>query len=194
MNRFPNYNRATNAAYEILKKYAGPYPQIDIMGIIFCKFPNIKTHTYSEMSKKFNIPFYSFAPSEHGFSYYNHVAQKGNIFYNDTKDECIIRFTLAHELGHIVLGHVSSNDVDDKEANCFARNLLAPVPIRDEYRLQSINEICNCFDISEPAAGVVLRMNSNDHYYISRENYNDVNDRAYCYITGYTLSELYGYY
>ena len=52
-----------------------------------------------------------------------------------------IRFTLAHELGHIILGHLkelglevmqrlwvekSLYDVMEDEANCFARNLLCP--------------------------------------------------------------------
>lgn len=32
-----------------------------------------------------------------------------------------------------------------------------------------------------------------DMYYISNDLYNNINDKIYCYMTGYTLSELYGY-
>ena len=54
-----------------------------------------------------------------------------------------IRFTIAHELGHIVLGHLQEigpgmpgklpedhalYEVMEVEANCFARNLLCPAP------------------------------------------------------------------
>jgi len=36
------------------------------------------------------------------------------------------RFTLAHELGHYTLRHRRDGEKEEQEANCFARNLLAP--------------------------------------------------------------------
>ena len=62
------------------------------------------------------------------------------IIYNDSKPENRIRFTIAHEFGHIVLGHLceTKNEVGrdglpdteyfeyENEANTFASNLLAP--------------------------------------------------------------------
>lgn len=36
------------------------------------------------------------------------------------------RFTLAHELGHYALRHWRKTEAEEREADCFARNLLAP--------------------------------------------------------------------
>lgn len=44
MSKTPDYGKATNAAYNILKDYVGPFPQIDIIGIVK-SLPNISVHT-----------------------------------------------------------------------------------------------------------------------------------------------------
>ena len=48
------------------------------------------------------------------------------IVYNDAHSPARQRFTLAHELGHIVLGHREDSPDNDALADCFARNLLTP--------------------------------------------------------------------
>ena len=53
MSDFPNYKKATNAAYKVLQNYEGPYPKIDIFKI-FSKFDKIKLFTYSELAKIYN--------------------------------------------------------------------------------------------------------------------------------------------
>lgn len=40
-----------------------------------------------------------------------------------------LRFSLAHELGHIVLGHQRSGWREEAEANCYASHLLFPRPV-----------------------------------------------------------------
>jgi len=45
-----------------------------------------------------------------------------------------LNFTLAHELGHIVLSHQGGDPADEAEANCFAQHLLCPAPVL--HRLQ----------------------------------------------------------
>ncbi|MBQ8074896.1 MAG: ImmA/IrrE family metallo-endopeptidase [Oscillospiraceae bacterium] len=66
------------------------------------------------------------------------------ILYNEKRTPPLrIRFSIAHELGHILLGHHAEEDrealsgendarelyeVQEEEANCFARNLLCPAP------------------------------------------------------------------
>lgn len=47
------------------------------------------------------------------------------IFFNNDMPWCRIRFSLAHELGHIVLNHVQRKGIED-EANAFASALLMP--------------------------------------------------------------------
>lgn len=196
MNSLPNYNSATNAAYEVLKKYAGPYPQIDIMGIIISHFPNVSIHTYTETAKNFKMTISDFldtVTSEHGYTLYKPAKQQWIICYNDTKCERTIRFTLAHELGHVVLKHQDDDIISRCEADCFARNVLCPVPLRDGFNLSTKEDYCECFNISEPMAEITLDLNKNDNYYITKDNYNYINDKAFCFFSGYTLAELYGY-
>lgn len=38
-----------------------------------------------------------------------------------------LNFTLAHELGHILLKHMGDTRAEEEEANCFAGHLLCPV-------------------------------------------------------------------
>lgn len=196
MIKIPDYRCATNAAYEILQKYDSCFPQIDIFGIIM-SYPNVKVHTYSEAAGMIGLSVYDFAhnvaSSEHGFTIYDKNSGHALVFFNDIKSEHTIRFTLAHELGHLVLRHKKDGSVEDREANCFARNLLCPVPLRDELGLKSLDDYCNAFDVSERMARVVIDRTPSDAYYITKSNYNNVNDLAYCYFTGCTLAELYGY-
>ena len=192
----PDYNKATNAAYEELQDYDGKYPQIDIFYLLQ-NHPKIKLHTFTEIASRLGITVEEFvaelSESDMGYTVYDRVKERWLIYYNDTKCDTTIRFTIAHELGHIALKHTEDNSITDREANCFARNLLCPVPIRDELDLKTLEDFCSAFGISDRMAKVVMEMNSSDSYYISGYNYGAVNDKAYCYFTGYTLEELYGY-
>ena len=65
-----------------------------------------------------------------------------NIYYNDSSLEARIRFTLMHELGHVLLGHHQTLNTDtitgkeddpeyraaDAQADQFSINILAPAP------------------------------------------------------------------
>lgn len=73
------------------------------------------------------------------------------------------RFTVAHELGHILLGHVgkyelvnreiSPNDNPiEQEANVFASRLLAPACVLWGLKVQRADEISQLCDISPIAA------------------------------------------
>lgn len=190
MSKTPDYSKATNAAYNTLRKYVGPFPQIDILGIV-TMLPNISIHTYSEVAKKVGITYYEFlqiAPSEYGFAILDKPKNEGIILYNGFKDECTIRFTLAHELGHIVLGHTEDDDIARCEADCFARNILCPVPVRVGLNLSTVTDYCECFNISEPMATATINLNNSDNFYISKYHYNTIGDNAACYITGFSLA------
>lgn len=75
------------------------------------------------------------------------------------------RFTVAHELGHILLGHVGKYQLVNREpsphddpveqaANIFAARLLAPACVLWGCRVDSAAEIAALCDISATAAGV----------------------------------------
>lgn len=74
-----------------------------------------------------------------------------------------LRFTVAHELGHIVLGHVGKYDLVNREpspndnpieqeANVFASRILAPACVLWGLRVSSAKEISDLCDISLSAA------------------------------------------
>lgn len=82
------------------------------------------------------------------------------IIYADEQSPQRCRFTIAHELGHIFLGHLFTEDgngfliTDDAEhsANVFARDLLAPACVLHELHALTAAAIAVLCDISLEAA------------------------------------------
>jgi Zn-dependent peptidase ImmA (M78 family) len=73
------------------------------------------------------------------------------------------RFTVAHELGHILLGHAGKYELVNREpsandnpieqaANVFASRLLAPACVLWGCGIQMAGQIANMCDISQIAA------------------------------------------
>lgn len=185
INVLPDYKKATNLAYEVLQKYNGVYPQIDILAIAH-NYPQVKLHTFSEFASRLGITVADFtnehSESDTGFTVYDTLNQRWLMFYNDTKCETTIRFTIAHELGHIVLKHTEDTLIADKEANCFARNVLCPVPIRCELELLTQDDYCLAFNISDAMAQVVISLNHNDIYYITKNSYDTISTRMHSFL------------
>lgn len=70
------------------------------------------------------------------------------------------RFTIAHELGHILLHHFNSNlsnEYIEKEANMFAIRLLAPTCIIKELNINTVDQLAKTFNISAEAANYRLK-------------------------------------
>ena len=87
------------------------------------------------------------------------------IFYDDRNPPYRIRFTIGHELGHILLGHPMikgtgctfthrnreqdpQDDPFEVEANVFARDVLAPACVLWGLQLHTAVEIAQVCDIS----------------------------------------------
>lgn len=97
------------------------------------------------------------------------------IFYDESKLPERTRFTLAHELGHIILGsgfkqtqtgmlittrnsEPSENDSpEETEANMFAARLLAPSCVLHELKLFTAEDIMKYCDITKTAANFRLK-------------------------------------
>ncbi len=188
MSSTPDYSTATNKAYEILSRVYPFRLETDIFQIVN-SFPNIVVHTYTELAQKFRMSFgevLESVSSEYGFTIRSRRTGKSEIYYNDRKGIYTIKFTLAHELGHIVLGHVDDDDVSRKEASCFARNLLCAVPIVDELEIETVGDLIYVFEVGKPMAEVSLNYFGSDRYYIKRNYYDSIRAQTYAYINGYS--------
>ncbi len=94
-----------------------------------------------------------------GFSFYD----KGEGLYVCVINENIPyeprrRFTLAHELGHILLGHLDSSNIPDEaieqEADDFASELIAPSTVLHFCGVSSPREIATLCGLSDTAAKI----------------------------------------
>jgi len=77
------------------------------------------------------------------------------ILFDDSINEVAKRFTLAHEIGHIVLNHFGSNvkkDIIETEANMFAARLLMPICVLYECNVTEVKEIQSLCLVSNVAA------------------------------------------
>ena len=56
------------------------------------------------------------------------------VIYRADGNPARLRFTLAHELGHRLLGHRGSGHAEEQEADCFASHLLCPEAVVEHFR------------------------------------------------------------
>jgi hypothetical protein len=82
------------------------------------------------------------------------------LLYNDEPGQNLarFRFTLAHELGHIVLKHRESGYAEEAEADAFAQHLLCPEPLANALREMNTSELIwgMAFGISISTARIVI--------------------------------------
>lgn len=174
----PNYQLATNKAYETLiefKEFSFPVSIFQVLR----KMKSVHLRSYSEVAQRLGITFYeyrSIVSSDYGYSVKDDKKTRFDVFYNDTKDFVVQRFTLAHELGHIVLSHRKDEWVENSEANCFARNFLCPIPAVMELCLKGPYEYCSIFNVSDMMANIAFKYKGADYYNITSTNYTRYND------------------
>ncbi|MDR2931751.1 MAG: ImmA/IrrE family metallo-endopeptidase [Oscillospiraceae bacterium] len=82
------------------------------------------------------------------------------ILYNEEQRNLRRRsFTIAHELGHIFLGHPNDGDENESAANVFASELLMPGVLLAHYIKSGActpDDVCAVFNVSRQAAAVRL--------------------------------------
>lgn len=89
------------------------------------------------------------------------------IIYNKNRPPARIRFSIAHELGHLYFGHVVGNssalhgyrNYDEEEANHFAAHLLMPTKmLRNDIKsgLKNVDEIAKLYQVSTDALWIQL--------------------------------------
>jgi Zn-dependent peptidase ImmA (M78 family) len=135
--------------------------------------------TYTELAEIHNLEIADIIAayqSEDGYTIFD--GENYTIAYNDAISTASrIRFTLMHEIGHIVLRHLTDFEetilhrstltekkykVLENETNTFARNVLAPAPIVSKLKSYSDKDISHIFQISLHAATIRLRYQKKD--------------------------------
>lgn len=62
------------------------------------------------------------------------------------------RWTMAHELGHILLDHREQSRVNEAEANYFAKELLMPMAVLTNMGATSVKDVCKVCNVSNDAS------------------------------------------
>lgn len=149
MRSEPDYEFAQVGAYDLIYETGIDKLPIDMKELI-TDVVGLHLATYTEMAEVKGITFVEVQKlfqTKEGL-----IIKQGSeyiIAYNEKiKSIGRVRFTLAHELAHYKLGHFEEiddicirrngltddqYDVLEKEANYFAKRLLAPIPLVDDY-------------------------------------------------------------
>ncbi|WP_241771394.1 ImmA/IrrE family metallo-endopeptidase [Priestia megaterium] len=179
ISKTPNFRKAEQAAFQLLKINNVQELPVKVKKLSN-HFSNLRIKSYSWFAKKRNMTLEEvceFANSDEGCCWYKKSTNKYVILYNDTVENVgRIRWTIAHELGHFMLKHNEMSnksvyarnsltqeeyEVFEKEANCFARNLLAPPQIVYELRPENPHILSDLFNISfEAATNVFIFFNN----------------------------------
>lgn len=162
------YSRAFHCSQEILFHAGIDRFPIDIMSVIKNVNPEIIVSSLSEyMSKRHLLPkpLQIDLDIKDARCYYAPNYDVKLIIYNDAQPYRRIRFSLAHELAHIVMGHLNDERTElsrgglpdpiyyamEGEANVFSGNFLAPPILVHEYAKEKITDawsIANLFELS----------------------------------------------
>ncbi len=177
------YNGSVAKAYEFVENNIIEFP---IQPFELIKKFKWGLLTYEEMALRGNCTIENVCEclGTDGYSIYN--GSNYTIAYNNTiKSQGRINFTLAHEIGHIILNHHKDFDVTEilednftkaeykileNEANCFARNILAPAPLVKQMKFwNALFDMPNYFGITLKATTTRLSFLSNDLYYLTQD-------------------------
>lgn len=163
----PDYDRAARMAYKALLSLNVAELPIDPLKILkHCK--NTCIHTYDEVMPLYDITDRFLFRLEYMEDHDAFTVRKqfGNgiiryeLFYDSHVYPLRLRFTLAHELAHIILGHNREDSIEEREADYFASQLLAPHPLLVPMTINGYNMtpdgISDVFRISKSAACVAL--------------------------------------
>ncbi|MBP5417508.1 MAG: ImmA/IrrE family metallo-endopeptidase [Clostridiales bacterium] len=125
----------------------GTYP-IDPFEIIKRKGYILRTYSKLSVQKQRALK----AKDLDATSFYDPSLKAIVIYFDETQPIERIRFTLMHEVGHIVLGHKEESDLAKKMADYFAAYSLAPFPIILKFHCEDYLEVASIFGISSECA------------------------------------------
>lgn len=132
------FERAVTKAYECLVERDVRTLPVDVEGLLRAQ-RNTHVLSVEQASEKLNKPLWLLNKDlqiAEAWTY-RMVDEAGEMHYvvllrREAIHPARLRFNMAHELGHIVLGHDGGNDNEEREADCFAIHLLCPAPVMRE--------------------------------------------------------------
>ncbi len=158
---YGSYKKARDTAWETLIKFRITELPVDLQKI--AKLSDIKIELYSTSSL---AQLFKKEVTD-GDGFIVTVDAKKRIYLNDKiNNRNRRRFTLAHELGHGILNHDigtihyrnsetdSQTDIQELEANVFARDILMPATVLAALDIHTPAEIMRLCDISRKSAEI----------------------------------------
>lgn len=147
--------------------------------IFFDEMDNCRLMTYADFAELNHCSLddvFCICQSTSGCTNYDTATDRYLVLFNSsTENNNVsgrIRWTLAHELGHIVLKHLAyfaepsiaehninniSNPELEAEADHFAALLLSPMPLYEQLNVKSASDIYNVFGLSHEASEIRWR-------------------------------------
>lgn len=136
------FEKAKITVKELIEDYDIKYP-LDVFDL--CNKMGFELIPYSKFKDHIELLL---KKSEDGFSLFDENRNIWSIYYNENVEpKERIKFTIAHEIGHILL----QTEVEEY-ANFFAGYLLAPVVLILEYKLFEKEKIMDYFKVGYKCA------------------------------------------
>lgn len=161
MTNYGHYKIARDRAWEVLAEVGVSELPVDLMQII--NFYKIKVVAYSRSHYVGTSPI----EIQYGDGFSKIEGNNKVIYFNDTKGtKERRRFTIAHELGHCLLGHdlrkikyrnSESDDgdsIEEMQANVFARDILMPAVVLHFKKCLDYKKIMVLCEVSEVSAKI----------------------------------------
>lgn len=159
--------------YSQLPRIKYPLDLNEVLSLI----PNCKLMSYQKFADINNCSVndvITLCQSKSGCTHYDVETNRYLILVNlaETSNYGRRRWTIAHEIGHIVCGHHILSAVDkiaensfaqinnqdyEIEADYFAVTLLSPLPLFKVFEIQSARDIQNTFGLSAEASDIRLK-------------------------------------
>ena len=160
--QYENYKQARDLSWEVL--IAHNVRELPVKIVPICRGYGIRVRSYQDSSDVLRgLGLLHMTDRTDGFLTYIYATPV--IFYDQRCVPGRQRFTIAHELGHYLLGHVQPGQVtainrepapgdspQERQANQFAARVLAPACVLWGLDLHSADEIAAACGISRAAA------------------------------------------
>ena len=180
MDSYDYYKTARDKAWQNLKKYRIKSLPVDVFEM--CKKAGVKIFTYRSGGRL--IKKYELEKNLNNDGFTTKINGNYVIFYDDTiTPKSRIIFTIAHEMGHIALGHARTGvtiwnrgeqaepSPEETQANIFASRLLAPACVLKELDIRTVEELQKITGLSYTAAKIRMdrlkQLRARDKFYLS---------------------------